>query len=342
MVLELLPHKPSVYGMLPEELAFELGGTGRAHNVWRLLRQGIDPFGPGSLPEGAATRLKTACSDLPMHVLARSTAQCKTTKLLLQLNDELRVETVLIPTTNRTTVCISSQVGCARGCRFCVTATMNLVRNLSAAEIVGQLRIAQTEIQQQGLAPLRNVVFMGMGEPLDNLKAVRQALSIITDHQGLGVAPRHVCVSTVGTNPASIWELRDLPCTFAWSLHIANETQRRHLIPTMKHSLEELRAAFIKLIHHRRCDLFVEVTLIKDLNDSTADAQELANFLEPLRPHARVNLLPLNGGREGMQPSDERHTLAYQKVIREHNVLCFVRTPRGREQNAACGQLAVS
>src|SRR5262249_42588434 len=155
-----------------------------------------------------------------------------------------------IPGRARSTVCVSSQVGCARGCAFCLTATMGLVRSLGAGEIVAQVVLAARRIREAGLPPLRNVVYMGMGEPLDNLEAVAQSLRVLTDPYGLGLAPRHISVSTVGTSPRAIWEARHLGAHLAWSVHAADDGLRRRLVPTTRHPMSALRDAFARVALH--------------------------------------------------------------------------------------------
>ncbi len=328
------------FGTPPGELADILGGSGRAQIPWRLVRAGQDPFAPGSLVEGARQRLIARCLGRPLAITERRTADCGTTKLLLALRDGARVETVIIPSERRTTVCVSSQVGCARGCSFCLTASLGLIRSLNPAEIVGQIGLAIEEVSERGLAPLRNVVFMGMGEPLDNLAAVRRALAVITAPHGLAIGPGRITLSTVGTSPRQIHQARDLGVHLAWSLHSANPTLRRRLVPTDRHDLTALRDAFVEVLGATGGVLFVEIALIRDLNDATHDAEALVEFLAPLRPNVRVNLLPMNRARPGLEPASTERTEAFGAVLHGAGYRCIIRRPRGAEMGAACGQLA--
>ena len=166
-------------------------------------------------------------------------------------------------------MCVSSQAGCARGCIFCVTATMGLERGLTVGEITGQVVRAVGDVRQASLPPVKNVVFMGMGEPLDNFEAVKGAIGILCDPRALAVAPRHVTLSTVGTTPEAILRIRELtaPVKIAWSVHTVEDTLRRRLVPTTRHSMAALREAFLEIMKGGRT-LFVEMTLMGGVNDS--------------------------------------------------------------------------
>jgi 23S rRNA (adenine2503-C2)-methyltransferase len=265
----------------------------------------------------------------------REVGRCGTTKLELGLADGKAIETVVIPSERRTTVCVSTQVGCARGCIFCVTATMGLARGLSPGEIVGQVTAAIREARAAGMPPVRNVVYMGMGEPLDHLEAVAKSISVLCSPRALGLGPAHVTLSTIGTTPDAILATRDLRVQMAWSLHAVDDALRRRLIPTARHSVAELRDAFIE----RGSSLFVEVALMERVNDEGHHADAMAAFLEPLTGPVRVNLLPLNPGREGLEPSSPARAVAFRQRLRERGYFCAIRRPRGLDARAACGQL---
>jgi 23S rRNA (adenine2503-C2)-methyltransferase len=258
----------------------------------------------------------------------------------VRLGDGAAVETVIIPTRRRTTVCVSTQVGCARACVFCVTATMGLARNLDAAEIVGQVLLAGAEARAAALPPVRNVVLMGMGEPLDNLDAVRRAVTLLTHPRALDLAPSRVTLSTVGTSPRGITALTDVRARLAWSIHAVDDGLRRRLVPTTRHAMLELREAFLAVMRARRDGLFVEMALLDGVNDSEAQAAALADFLAPF-PEVRINLLPMNPGRSGAAPAPPERCARYQAVLRARGYFCMLRRPRGTEAAAACGQLAV-
>ena len=330
-----------LYGTAPGDLAVRLGGRGRADRIWRAIRAAEDPFAAGILPEAARRRLRQECLGIPAEVRRRETAVDGTCKLLLSLRDGDAVEAVVIPGRTRTTVCVSTQVGCARDCRFCVTAGMGLLRSLGPAEIVAQAVVARREAMAAGMPGVRNVVFMGMGEPLDNLDATLQALTILTDDRGLAVGPRHITVSTVGTSPTAILRLAATDACLAWSIHAVDDDLRRRLIPTSRHPMTDLREAFLEVTTRRQRTLFVEMTLLDGVNDSVAHAGSLAAFLEPFRPGVRINLLPMNPGREQFAPSRHERAIAFRQHLRDRGLFCALRRPRGADLSAACGQLAL-
>jgi len=222
-----------------------------------------------------------------------------------------------------------------------MTATMGLKRNLSTEEIVAQVVLAIAQARLADLPPVRNIVFMGMGEPLDNLVNVRKALSMITHDRILGFSPRFVTVSTVGTTPAKLRMLSDLPARLAWSVHGVEAGLRQRLVPTTKHSMDELKAAFIEVLEARGESLFVEMALMDGVNDSDEQALELARFLRSCPGTVRINLLPLNEGRDGLLPSSQARVESYAQVLIDEGYFCTIRRSRGPELRAACGQLAV-
>ena len=335
--------KCEFFGTSPHQLAEILGGTGRARIPWRMAREGRDPFAASALVEGARRRLLAACETTPLQLQDRRVAACGTVKLRLDLRDGAVIETVVVPSAGRTTVCLSSQVGCARGCTFCVTATMGLIRSLSAAEIVAQVYLAVREARDAGMPPLRNVVYMGMGEPLDNLEAVQRSLQVLTDPHAFGLGPARITLSTIGPSPEAIRAARHLPGRLAWSLHSAREETRRLLIPNTaaRARLVDLRQAFVEVVAERGEDLFVEITLIAGVNDDVDDARQMVDFLAPLQPAVRVNLLSLNSGRAGVSPSSDAAAERYRQAMRDAGYLCIIRRARGTDAGAACGQLAV-
>ena len=327
--------------LTPEKLAELLGGTGRARAVWQAMLQGKDPFEDPELSRPVRARLRAQTSATYLFVERRDVAACGTTKLRLVLHDRKRIETVLIPSPRRTTVCVSTQAGCARGCVFCLTATMGLERGLTAGEIVGQVVLATSEACFAHLPAIRNVVFMGMGEPLDNLDPVRTSVAVLCDPSGLALGPAHITLSTVGTTPDAILATRDLPVQLAWSLHAVDDALRRRLVPTMRHSTESLRQAFLERLSGTGGSLFVEMTLMDGVNDALHHADELIEFLAPFSPSVRVNLLPMNAGREGLRASSEPRVVAFRQRLRDRGLFCAIRRPRGVEASAACGQLAI-
>jgi 23S rRNA (adenine2503-C2)-methyltransferase len=262
-----------------------------------------------------------------------------TRRYLLRLEDNRTVEAVLMPEDVRDTICISSQVGCPVDCKFCLTALMGLERNLSAGEIVGQVLYVARE---QGLNPVENrlnVVMMGMGEPLLNLDNVLKATRLLTDPKGVGMSVRRITISTSGIVP-KIYELgRDeRRPKLAISLNASNEEQRRELMPiTKKYHLAELMEACRTYPLRSWEKLTFEYVLLKNVNDSDADARRVVRLLANL--NCKVNLIALNPGPGiAFETPDPDRVASFQAIVRR-SVPCFVRKPRGRDIFAACGQL---
>lgn len=276
--------------------------------------------------------------DFPLARLTLAAHQVSrdgTEKFLWKLHDGEAVESVLIPEGKRRTLCISSQEGCALGCVFCATGRMGFRRNLSAAEIAGQVR--ELVLRDHAQKPT-NVVFMGMGEPLLNWEAVDTALTILNHPDGLGIGARHITVSTVGILP-SLAKLARRPEQFrlALSLHAPTSALRRGLMPIEKrYALPDVLAALQQF--RRRVTL--EYVLIGGSNDSLVIADQLAKLAKPLG--ALVNLLPLHpGGASGLAPSPRGQMLEFERRLKRHGVEAVLRRSRGLDISAACGQLRV-
>ncbi len=256
------------------------------------------------------------------------------------------VESVLIPDVERAngapdrlTLCISSQAGCGMGCGFCATAQLGLIRNLRPAEIVGQVRAG---IDLGSPQPLTNLVLMGMGEPLANYDAVVRALEILTAEWGYGISPRRITVSTVGLAPLIPRFIEETRVNLAVSLHAPTDRQRERLVPVnRRYPLVELMAACRAVPLPRRKRITFEYVLIAGENDADGDARALVGLLHGLR--AKVNLIHWNPfpGAAFAATSAER-VLRFQAVLRDHGVSTSVRVSRGRDIQAACGQLAAS
>ena len=280
-----------------------------------------------------------------------------THKFLLRLHDGLSVESVLIPPkvaqhkvfAQATTVCISSQVGCAQGCRFCRTGHMGLLRNLAPEEMIAQVVQGRRIAQKLCLAPVLKVVFMGMGEPLANLENVKLAIETLSDLHRMAFARKRIQISTVGPSPSQILALKGLRCGLVWSLHSANDLLRQQLVPTTRHSMTELRDAFAELLKSKgQPDRFmVAVVMIAGINDTEEHAIQLAEFLRPLYedPHIflSVNLIPYNENPQDCFTSSKAETIErFRERINEAipSLSIHVRQTRGSEASAACGQLA--
>jgi 23S rRNA (adenine2503-C2)-methyltransferase len=272
-----------------------------------------------------------------------------TEKFLLRLADGMDIESVFIPDTPGMTFCISTQVGCAMACAFCLTGRMGLVRNLTAGEIVGQVRVlagALGFVSGRGPAPpgekTFNIVLMGMGEPLHNYDETMKALRILTDEHGFGMSPKRITLSTVGLLPA-LEKLAKEPVmpNLAISLHAPTDVQRGELVPiNRKYGVEDIIAACRRFPLKKRSRITFEYVLLSGTNDSPDDARRLAKLLAGVK--AKVNLIPLNAaaGIPFERPSDEAVD-RFAKILADHGVTVSVRKSRGRDIRAACGQLIV-
>ncbi len=260
-----------------------------------------------------------------------------TVKFLLRYPDQLVSESVIIPMESGTTLCISSQVGCKMGCAFCETGRMGLLRNLTASEIVSQLFYARFGLG----AKVRNIVFMGMGEPMDNLEQVIQALRVFTDPAGLGLGPSRITVSTSGCVDGiyRLMEETDPAINLAVSINAPNDAVRGRIMPVNKKwSMAELKEAMKAYCAHPRRTIFIEYVLLKGINDSLAAADELADYLEGLR--VKVNLIPYNPQRrDRFAPPEEETVKIFFTALRQKGYHVLIRYPKGQQIMAACGQL---
>ena len=261
-----------------------------------------------------------------------------TAKFLLELADGKLIEAVYIPDTPSNTFCLSTQVGCAMKCAFCLTGKMGIVRNLTAGEIVGQVRVLARELDM--LDKRFNIVLMGMGEPLHNYDATMKALRMLADEHGLAVSPRRVTLSTVGVLPA-LERLATEPLmpNLAISLHSTTEDQRDMLVPiNRKYGLRELLDACRRFPLKRRNRITFEYVMLGGVNDTPEDARRLVKLLNGIK--AKVNLLPLNeaAGIPFERPSDDRVN-RFAQILADHHLTVSVRKSRGRDIRAACGQL---
>ena len=271
-------------------------------------------------------------------IVKREVSEDGTQKFVLRLQDGRQIESVFIPDTPAQTFCISTQVGCAMGCAFCLTGKMGLIRHLTAGEIAGQVRVLSHTLQ---LAEF-NIVLMGMGEPLHNYDATMKALRIINDEHGLGVGPRRVTLSTVGLVPMlDKLAQEELMPNLAVSLHATTEEQRAAIVPTTKkYSVEDIIEACRRFPLSKRSRITFEYVLLAGVNDSFDDAHRLARLLSGIK--AKVNLIPLNAaaGIPFERPSDRRID-DFARTLADRGVVVSVRKSRGRDIRAACGQLIV-
>lgn len=263
-----------------------------------------------------------------------------TRKYLLRLSDGQTVETVLMGYPGRFTACLSTQVGCAMGCVFCATGQMGFTRNLQPGEIVSQVLHAQRELQQVNGGRLRNLVLMGMGEPLHNFANVMKALDILTETGGANIGPSKISVSTVGHVPG-IRALSQHPKRYhlAVSLHAATDEERSALLPAnQRWPLAELLKACREYSEISGEKVFMAWTMIAGRNDSPAQARQLATLLQGMNVH--VNLIPLNitDGYNGTTTTEDR-VRAFQAILLEAGLPTTVRQRRGIDVDAGCGQL---
>ncbi len=272
----------------------------------------------------------------------RQVSSDTTEKYLFCLADGAYIESVLIPEKDHFTLCVSSQVGCAMNCRFCLTARGGWKRDLSAGEIIAQIRSARTFLAHRNMDPLKlsNIVFMGMGEPLANYDNVIQALAVITDTDfGLKFSPRRVTVSTCGLVPRILDLGNACSVNLAVSLNATDDDTRSRLMPVNQtYPLTQLLAVCRQFTMKPRNKITFEYILIKGVNDSPAHARHLARLLAPLR--AKVNLIPFNphpGTR--LKAPDPETVKAFLQILLDKNMTAIVRKSKGVDILAACGQL---
>jgi 23S rRNA (adenine2503-C2)-methyltransferase len=250
------------------------------------------------------------------------------------------IETVFMPEESRQTICISTQAGCAVDCHFCLTATLGLIRNLTAGEIIGQVLVALEE-NRIALAPQTNVVLMGQGEPLLNYEAVIAALGILLDPNGVAVSPKHVTLSTSGIVPGiERLALEKVRPKLAVSLNASSDEQRNQIMPiNKKYPLEKLFGACRRYPLRPWEKLTFEYVLLGGFNDTQEDARRVVKLLANLR--CKVNLIPWNHGELPYAPPDAVRTETFRSILAEKGLPVFVRYSRGQDIMAACGQLAL-
>jgi 23S rRNA (adenine2503-C2)-methyltransferase len=360
---------------LPEEwqpVLASLGEPGyRAKQVFRWIHRGGE-FDPDKMTNlSASLRQKLTADGLgaPANVADVHASRDGTRKLILTMPDGARVESVIIPMTRlddadaqadasdeegmsdeepgdagrtRVTLCISTQYGCAMGCRFCASGQAGLVRGLGAGEIVSQVLLARRYLKAD--EDLKNLVFMGMGEPLHHYDETARALRLLTHPEGLNMSLRRITVSTVGLVPGieKLGEDFEGKVGLAISLHAPDDATRDRIIPmNEKYPVAELIRALRRYPLPRRRRMTIEYTLIDGVNDSLGHARSLADLLRGLR--VKVNLIPMNpiSAADFRAPAGER-VQKFQEFLSSAGYSCFVRTRRGDEVNAACGQLAMA
>jgi 23S rRNA (adenine2503-C2)-methyltransferase len=363
------PERPSFVGMTRAELAAALGSLGvaetqrkmRVQQLWHWIYfRGVTSFEDMT---SVSKELRAALADhftlARPDVVAEQVSVDGTRKWLLRLPGEVQgerpheVECVYIPDTQRGTLCVSSQVGCTLNCTFCHTGTQRLVRNLTAGEIVGQVMVARDRLGDwpggtrptDGVVPsgdrcITNIVMMGMGEPLYNLDAVRDALLIVADGEGIGISKRRITLSTSGVIPNIHRAGAEIGCMLAVSLHAVRDELRNELVPlNRKYPIKQLLDAcrnYPGVSNAKR--ITFEYVMLKDVNDSIDDAKALVRLLKGIP--AKINLIPFNpwpGSK--YECSDWEQIEKFSQVVFDAGYASPVRTPRGRDILAACGQL---
>ncbi len=361
----LAPAKPSLVGLSRAELSEKLAQIGvpegarkmRAQQIWHWLYvRGAKQFDQmTSVSKGLRAALDAHFTLERPDIVAEQISVDGTRKWLLQLPGEHpgekphQVECVYIPETDRGTLCISSQVGCTLNCSFCHTGTQRLVRNLTPGEIVGQIMIARDRLDDYIAAKdlpsdsprlVSNIVMMGMGEPLYNFEAVRDALHVASDGEGISISRRRITLSTSGVVPNIARAGAEIGCMLAVSLHAVRDDLREQLVPlNRKYPIAQLLAAcrdYPGVSNARR--ITFEYVMLKGVNDSLSDAKELVRLLKGIP--AKINLIPFNPWPGSTyECSDWEQIEMFSEIVFNAGYASPVRTPRGRDILAACGQL---
>jgi 23S rRNA (adenine2503-C2)-methyltransferase len=363
------PYRPSLIGMSRTELAAALGELGvppaqrkmRAQQLWHWLyvRGAVSFEVMTSVSKETRADLERRFTLARPELVTEQVSVDGTRKWLLRLPGESderphEVECVYIPETGRGTLCISSQVGCTLTCTFCHTGTQRLVRNLTAGEIVGQIMVARDRLgdwpgaqpPEGAIVPtdggrfVTNIVMMGMGEPLYNFEAVRDALLVVADNEGIAISKRKITVSTSGVVPNIARTGEEIGVMLAVSLHAVRDDLRNELVPlNRKYPIAELLEAcrnYPGLTNAKR--ITFEYVMLKGVNDSLADAKALVRLLKGIP--AKINLIPFNPWPGAVHACSEWETIErFSEVVFDAGYSAPVRTPRGRDILAACGQL---
>ncbi len=344
-----MPERLNLLGMDRHDMAVFFSAQGeqrfRALQVtqWAHQRGVLDFQSMTDLSKPLRARLK-AVAEFRMPVIRdEQISSDDTRKWLLELDSGNSIETVYIPEQDRSTLCVSSQVGCILDCSFCATAQQGFNRNLTPAEIIGQVWIAHQAlgIWGEGGGRLSNVVFMGMGEPLYNYNNVLRAVSLLTDDLAYGLSKRRVTISTAGVVPAIERLADETDVSLAVSLHAPDDELRDELVPlNRRYPIAELLNVCKRYVSgHTRRKVTFEYVMLKGVNDSDRQAQQLAKLLRNVP--AKINLIPFNpfpGSKYECSPPDTINQ--FGKLLHEHGLVTTMRKTRGRDIAAACGQLA--
>lgn len=317
----------------------------RSKQIWNWMYvQGVQTFEQmTNLPKHILDVLNDKCCLDRPQISKKLTSIDGTNKYLLKLIDNNEVETVYIPTSRRGTLCISSQVGCTLTCKFCHTGTQKLVRNLTASEIVSQFMLAKDEIadwpSNKDNRKLTNIVMMGQGEPFYNYENVVTALKIIMDSTGIKLSRHNITLSTSGVVPFIERCAIDLNVNLAISLHAVNDDLRNHLVPiNKKYSISSLLDACHIYAGINKNYITFEYVMLKDVNDTLADAEQLIKLLRNIP--AKINIIPFNSWPGSKFECSTKETIErFVTKLMNAGLMAFIRTPRGQDILAACGQL---
>lgn len=334
---------PDLVGMTRPELEAFFSGRGKERYrcvqvmkwIHRELAHSFD--GMTDLSKALRRELASTARIVRPKVAASAGSEDGTRKFLLSLDDGLSIETVLIPGEDHDTLCVSTQVGCAMGCRICRTARMGFKRNLRAGEIVSQLLEVRRQVPESRIT---NVVFMGMGEPLANFQETMKAIAVFTHPNGPQISWRRLTVSTAGLVPRIRELAASMRVKLAVSLNAVTDEQRSAIMPINKtYPIGELMAALKEYPLPRGNRITIEYVMIDGFNDSDSDARQLVRILNPIR--AKVNLIPFNDKlAEDLRAPKPERVARFQEILMSKGLVAIVRKSRGQDILAACGQLA--
>jgi 23S rRNA (adenine2503-C2)-methyltransferase len=348
MTVNLLDHDLESLAVFCERLGEK---RFRAVQLFRWIHQkGARQFDDMSdLAKSLREKLKVAACIKPLEVVSQQISKDGTIKWLFDVGEGNAIETVFIPDEDRGTLCVSSQAGCAMGCRFCSTGHQGFSRNLTTGEIIAQLWFAEFFLRaylKRTERVISNVVMMGMGEPLQNYSELVPALRVMLDDHGYGLSRRRVTVSTSGVVPKMDKLAHDCPVALAVSLHASNDALRDHLVPlNLKYSLNELLAACLRyLVYAPRDFVTFEYCMLDGVNDKDEHAHELVQLIRARAYDGmwcKFNLIPFNPfPGSGLHRSGAERVKAFAKILSESGITTTIRKTRGEDIDAACGQLA--
>jgi len=337
--------KKDLKGLTFEELKELISSIGekpfRAKQIYPFIFKGIESIDEiGNIPKTLKEKLKEISYISSSKIFQKFESKIDSTKkYLIELDDKNIVETVLMEYRHGLSICISSQVGCRMGCKFCASTIDGLVRNLLPGEMLGQILSVQKDIGKR----ISNIVIMGSGEPFDNYDNFVQFLKVVHEEEGLNVGYRHITVSTCGIVP-KIYEFADLnlPVNLAISLHETNQAKREELMPVGKaYSIKEVIDSAKYYTQKTKRRITFEYSLIKGVNDSKKDAEDLSSLLKGMLCH--VNLIPVNNIKErDFKKPDIKSSQEFNNILKNKNIESTIRREMGKDINGACGQLRQS